>query len=69
MRKFSCWKEWLIEAAMVNSEVNITVVKAMASTAIRLRVRAARSPLSERLRIQARLETFMPPPPYRDSIA
>ncbi len=34
---------------MVNSEVNITVVEAMASTAIRLRVRAARSPLSERL--------------------
>ena len=50
---------------MVNREVKSTVVSAIASTAMRLRVRLARRLRRARVRTHLRLETFIPSPPYR----
>ena len=53
---------------MVKREVKSTAVRAMASTATRLRVRLASRARRLRRRMQPRLETFMAIPPYRVTI-
>ena len=48
-----------MDAAMVNSDVNSTVVRAMASTAMMFRARAARMERDPSRRMQLLLDTFI----------